>query len=200
MDEPSASAEDGIDEGSLAADGIEMLKHRLQRKIQELRSNRHTAKGASKASSTDGTSNQRKYFQPFCVRVDLVLKLRNPGVSNPAKSKQPSKPEDIARAVSGEVISEIMSATGNDAVSVASGDDEEVVVDEGDVEFSGLVSGSGRGEGTLATQNKPGSKMKRLRRMQEEAQKKRQRIEELKSQGAKGADRCISSFAFDNLR
>ena len=116
-------------------------------------------------------------------RSDIVSPI---GVSNPAKAKHPSKPEDIARAVSEEVISEIMSSAGDGSISA---DDEDMVLDEGDVEFSGLVSGSGREEGTLATQNKPGSKMKRLRRMQEEAQKKRQRIDELKSQGAKGADR-----------
>lgn len=63
------------------------------------------------------------------------------------------------------------------------------VEDTGDVEFGG-ISGVGVKKQKREDIGKPGSKVRRLKRMLQEAEKKKQRIEELKQQGGDGVKRA----------
>jgi|APGre2960657444_1045066.scaffolds.fasta_scaffold80294_2 Surfeit locus protein 6 len=63
------------------------------------------------------------------------------------------------------------------------------IEDNGDVEF-GDIRGVGLKRQKSEDVGKPGSKVRRLKRMLQEAEKKKQRIEELKQQGTDGVKRA----------
>jgi hypothetical protein len=68
---------------------------------------------------------------------------------------------------------------------------EDLVEDVGDVDFSGIVDGRAAKAEALRSAGAPnpaGSKTKKLKRLVEEAKKKRQRMEELKAAGKSGEE------------
>jgi hypothetical protein len=69
--------------------------------------------------------------------------------------------------------------------------DEDFVEDVGDVDFSGIVDGRAAKAEALRSAGAPnpaGSKTKKLKRLVEEAKRKRQRMEELKAAGKSGEE------------
>ncbi len=62
---------------------------------------------------------------------------------------------------------------------------EDLIGDEGDVTFSGIILGNKKPSGAEQP-NKPGSKMKKLKNLVAEAQLKQQKMQLLKSQGESG--------------
>ena len=68
---------------------------------------------------------------------------------------------------------------------------EESVEDGGDIMYSGLVDSSAKSPQDGAGQ--PGSKTRRLQRMIAEAEKKRNRQEQLKAMGSEGKQRCVGA-------
>eukprot|EP00596_Hydrurales_sp_CCMP1899_P007184 CAMPEP_0119048516 /NCGR_PEP_ID=MMETSP1177-20130426/59340_1 /TAXON_ID=2985 /ORGANISM="Ochromonas sp, Strain CCMP1899" /LENGTH=376 /DNA_ID=CAMNT_0007024511 /DNA_START=67 /DNA_END=1197 /DNA_ORIENTATION=+ len=166
---------DGADadegEGSSSAD-LDDLRQRLQRRILGLKSQRSSVKEGREDSKVQKTINDRK-------------KAKNDHVK-----RKPSKPEPEQDDESYD----------QDDASSSSAMDRDIE-DTGDVQFSLVhVKKSDTEKEKDSSFAKPGTKMKRLKRMLETADKKRQRLEELRSAGSSGAVRLKSEQWTDVIK
>lgn len=167
-------------------EGIEALKRRLKDKIDAMQSGRNAVKGEKR----ERPSKERK----------------SQGVGKIDDSESASSNDEEGEEDSGAEMSdgdEYMYSDMEEADDVASdnhsSDAEGLVDDVGDIDFSGIVT-SQRAALDEPVRNKPGSKMKRLKKLVEESKKKRQRIDELKAQGSSGKDRAVAEAWSDVLK
>lgn len=161
-----------------------------QQKIIDLRQNRTTQKNFDK--------------KVVATTKEAAKKPKSDYPKNKSNSSSLSPATEIDRDIRRDILDDVNQneSTGlkrnrsnsvNSVESEASGgrkkrsNNDEIVEDSGDIDFGAITSTKKpRSEDV----GKPGSKVRRLKRMLQEAEKKKQRLEELKKQGDDGVKRA----------
>lgn len=163
-----------------SSSSLDDLRLRLQRRILGLKTERSSTKEREPTSHNDKSTAARKK-----ARNDHVK--RKPTKSDDFTETKMDIQENFSESVSGDVRSN------------HSNIDSAPIEDFGDVQFS-LITAKKASEDKNSSLSKPGTKMKRLKRMLETADKKRQRLDELKSAGSAGANRLKQEQWTDVLK
>ncbi len=174
------------EDSSASKHALDSLRERLQRKINDLR----TSRTSQKQHMTSQMMNERK-------KKELEKQKQNDHKSKKNHKKSAASNDDIRTAilhddnddvsVSGSIDSSGSSTINRKRKYVnEDGDDDEgghQVEDVGDVDYGGIDLKGQPSKSGDSDVGKPGSKARRLKRMLQEAEKKKQRLEELKQQG-----------------
>ena len=151
-------------------EGIESLKKRLHDKIEAMQSGRNLPKNDKKERrDKDKTSAGQE------------------GDSDDEEGQGVGSDMSLEEGDSDDDISDDMSVEESEEEEDS---DQDLVDDVGDIEFSGIIAGRKDPSSEPMVRNKPGSKMKKLKKLVEESKRKRQRLDDLKAQGASGKDRA----------
>lgn len=163
-----------------SSSSLDDLRLRLQRRILGLKTERSSTKEREPISHNDKSTAARK-------------KARNDHVK-----RKPTKSDDFTETKM-DIQENFSESVGGDIRSSHSNIDSAPIEDFGDVQFS-LITAKKASEDKNSSLSKPGTKMKRLKRMLETADKKRQRLDELKSAGSAGANRLKQEQWTDVLK
>lgn len=164
---------------SSSSTSLDDLRLRLQRRILGLKSERSSTKEREPSHNDKSTAARKK------ARNDHV-------------KRKPTKPDDFAETKM-DIQENYSESVNGDSRSNHSNIDSAPIEDFGDVQFS-LINAKKMSEDKNSSLSKPGTKMKRLKRMLETADKKRQRLDELKSAGSAGANRLKQEQWTDVLK
>lgn len=171
---------DDDSEGCSSA-SLDDLRQRLQRRILGLKSQRSTTKERDPNSHSEKSTAARK-------------KARNEHVKRkPIKTDDSSETKMVVQDNFQQISDETSKSSSKHVDSVP-------IEDFGDVQFSLITAKKNADESKNSSLSKPGTKMKRLKRMLETADKKRQRLDELKSAGSAGANRLKQEQWTDVLK
>jgi Surfeit locus protein 6 len=162
---------------------LEELRLRLQSRILGLKSMRTSTKERDPNFAGEKSQTSRK-------------KARNDHVK-----RKPSKPSDAADSEMDVQDNDNSFEAANESNGSSHHHVESTSIDDfGDVQFSLISAKKAADESKISSLSKPGTKMKRLKRMLETADKKRQRLDELKSAGSAGANRLKQEQWTDALK
>jgi Surfeit locus protein 6 len=169
------------DSEGCSSTSLDDLRQRLQRRILGLKSQRSTTKERDPTSNSEKSTAARK-------------KARNEHVK-----RKPSRADDSSESkmVVDDTFQQISDENGRSSSNHV---DSVPIEDFGDVQFSLITAKKSADESKNSSLSKPGTKMKRLKRMLETADKKRQRLDELKSAGSAGANRLKQEQWTDVLK
>lgn len=121
-------------------------------------------------------------------------KTRHANNSSRSPVKEFGSALEINRKIRKDILEgdSVFSVVATDSKSKVIGASDIKIDDTGDVEFGEILMKNKKKsdlDGRSSDYGKPGAKVRRLKRMLQDAEKKRRRIEELKSQGEKGIKR-----------
>ena len=168
-------------------EGIEVLKKRLQDKIIE------SGRTISSKSERQKDRKSRSADQVDTSPTDPSANDVSSGDSEEEQSAQSS--DEFSYDANG-----FASEDSDISEDMHENSENQVVDDVGDIDFSGIVATKNAAAGDVGIQNKPGSKMKRLKKLVEASKRKKQRIEDLKSQGDIGKDRAVAETWNDVIK
>ena len=158
---------------------LDDLRRRLQSRILGLKTQRSSTKEREPNANADKITAARK-------------KVKNDHVK-----RKPAKSDDL----SDSRMDELDSHNDADDVSMSGHSISSAPLEDfGDVQFSLIAAKKVADDNKNSSFSKPGTKMKRLKRMLETADKKRQRLDELKSAGSVGANRLKQEQWTDVLK
>ena len=169
------------EDSSASKHALDSLRERLQQKINDLRTNRTS----QKTHMTTQMMNERK-------KKELEKQKQNDHKNKKNHKKSTASNDDIRSAIlrdDNDDASVAGSIDSNGSTTITRKrkhiDEEEghQVEDVGDVDYGGIDLKSQPSKTGNSDAGKPGSKARRLKRMLQEAEKKKQRLEELKKQG-----------------
>ena len=177
-DERAAS---GHDIPARSSNNLDDLRLRLQNRIIGMKTLRTTTKEREPIATSDKIAAARK-------------KAKNDHVKR--KPSKAENTEDEENSYENENENDDVSMSGHSMGSSTS----IPIEDYGDVQFSLITAKKTAEDIKNSSLSKPGTKMKRLKRMLETADKKRQRLDELKSAGSAGANRLKQEHWTDVLK
>jgi hypothetical protein len=147
-----------------------------------------------RGSGSKNTAQVSTQINSQNMQISNKTKTRNASYSSHNPVKELGGALEINRKIRQDILegdivfSDV--AVGSKRTIVDASDDK--IDDTGDVEFGELLMKNKKKsdiDGRSSDYGKPGAKVRRLKRMLQDAEKKRRRIEELKSQGDKGMKR-----------
>ena len=168
------------DSNTSSSTNLDDLRLRLQRRILGLKTMRSSTKEREPANADKVAAARKK------AKNDHTK--RKPSMQDNDKMDV----EDGDGGDGGEGEGDDVSMSGHSLTSLP-------IEDFGDVQFS-LMAAKRSVKDKDSSASKPGTKMKRLKRMLETADKKRQRLDELKSAGSAGANRLKQEQWTDVLK
>ena len=171
-------ADDNAEENS--STNLDDLRRRLQSRILGLKTQRSSTKEREPTASVDKIAAARK-------------KAKNDHVRRKSTKAEESADSGMNEHEDSHNDADDVSMSGHSISSVP-------IEDFGDVQFSLIGAKKASDDSKNSSISKPGTKMKRLKRMLETADKKRQRLDELKSAGSAGANRLKQELWTDVLK
>ena len=175
------NAEVDIDDGTMLlskAESIEVLRGRLKEKIKAMQNSRNSAKSGT---AGDSSRNQKSQSEKKKARDEKHNKdngkKNTTSNANTASSSSSKADSSLNRSQSNSSIADDLVSLNSNS-SIASPHSGAL-----DVEMNKLGGVKDRLKASDSNMGKPGTKMKRLKRMLDEANRKRERIQSLKQGG-----------------